>query len=198
MTQFKVLIEGYARVEDGITKASSTVTLIEDSSLKIIVDPGIDRKLLLQKLSESKIKLEDINYVFLTHYHPDHAFLASLFPRAKLVDGTTIYDNDEEKEYLDKIPGTEVKVIATPGHTIEHYSLVLETSKGIVVVAGDVFWWFEGEQKSDNITNLIGYNDPYGIDSSLLKENRKRLLQLADFIIPGHGRMFKNVGKIQN
>lgn len=196
MTKFKVLIEGYARVENGITRACSTVIFVEDSGYKIIVDPGINQKLLIQKLSESKIKLDDINYVFLTHYHPDHAYLSSIFPKAKLIDGQTIYDLDDEIEYLEKIPGTKIKVIATPGHAIEHHSLILETLKGIIAVAGDVFWWYEGKQKNDSVTDLITANDPYKADGISLKASRQRLLKIADFIIPGHGRMFKNVGKI--
>ena len=33
--------------------------------------------------------------------------------------------------------------------------------------------------------------DPYASDMKKLKESRKKLLELADYIIPGHGKMFK-------
>ena len=76
--------------------------------------------------------------VFMTHYHPDHIYLSSLFARATTLDGDTIYESDKETEYKGKIPGTNIEVILTPGHAYEHASLVLNTDEGVVVVAADV------------------------------------------------------------
>ena len=42
MAEVKVLVKGYAREEGDVEFASSTVTLIKEGSLKIIVDPIID------------------------------------------------------------------------------------------------------------------------------------------------------------
>ena len=50
MAKVKVLIEGYAKETDSGWLASSTTVLIEDSNKRIIVDPGINKDLLLKKL----------------------------------------------------------------------------------------------------------------------------------------------------
>lgn len=102
MTKVKVLIEGYAEKTKSGWLASSSTILIENSGKKVIVDPGINRKLLLEKLREQGLTPDDIDIVFMTHYHPDHVFLASIFEKATAVDGDTIYKNDEEAEYKRK------------------------------------------------------------------------------------------------
>ncbi len=193
MASFKILIEGYAKkLEDG-WKASSTTVLIKDSGKNILADPGINKPLLLERLKEEGLTPEDIDIVFLTHYHPDHIFLAALFDKALALDGDIIYEKDILREFKDKIPGTNVEVVLTPGHAHEHASLVFETSQGKVAVAGDVFWWTdEEEQKTDEIQELIKKPDPFVKDIKALQESRKILLREADFIIPGHGKMFKN------
>ena len=39
--------------------------------------------------------------------------------------------------------------------------------------------------------------DPYAADLKILAESRKKVAGLADWIIPGHGKMFKNKQKIK-
>ncbi|OGD61745.1 hypothetical protein A2160_04715, partial [Candidatus Beckwithbacteria bacterium RBG_13_42_9] len=185
MAKLKVLIEGYAREMPTGYVASSTVILIEDSGQKIIVDPGINKKLLLEKLAEEKLSPNDINMVFLTHYHIDHAFLAALFEKAVVLDGDIIYEDDKETNFSGVIPGTKIKVIMTPGHAHEHASLLVNTNQGKVAVAGDVFWWDDGEQNLKD-KDLVNYIDPYAQDMKTLKQSRKKLLKLADWVIPGH------------
>jgi len=192
MNNVKVLIEGYAKKTKHGWLASSTTTLIEDSGKKVIVDPGINRKLLLEKLREEGLTPDDIAVVFITHYHPDHAFLASMFEKTMIVDGDTIYEKDNETEYEAKIPGTNVEVLLTPGHADEHTSLLTTTDKGTVVIAGDVFWWNDQKkQQTDDVEALINKEDPFAQDWKTLKESRKKVLKNADWIIPGHGKMFK-------
>lgn len=53
-TRVKVLIEGYAKETKNGLFASCTTTLIQTDNHNIIVDPGINRKLLLQKLNLEK------------------------------------------------------------------------------------------------------------------------------------------------
>ena len=77
----------------------------------------------------------------------------------------------------------DVEIVKTPGHTTDHTSLLVTTPKGIYAVAGDVFWWLDGkEQKIDPIE---------GVDQLSLEESRKKVKSLAQFIIPGHGQVFK-------
>jgi glyoxylase-like metal-dependent hydrolase (beta-lactamase superfamily II) len=193
MTKVKVLIEGYAKETGSGWLASSTTTLIKDSGKKIVVDPGINRKLLLEKLKEEGLTPYDIDIVFITHYHPDHMFLSPVFEKAVFCDGDTIYEGDKETEYEGKIPGTTIQVIPTPGHAYEHAALLVNTEKGKVVIAADVFWWMESEeQKTGDAEFLINREDPFTKDKKALKESRKKILDIADWIIPGHGKMFRN------
>lgn len=194
MAKFKVLIEGYAREADDGLFASSTTTLIQDQGLNVIVDPGINRPFLLQKLEGEGLTPNDINIVFMTHYHPDHVFLAPIFEKALVMDGDTIYEEDKETEYESTIPGTNLKVIPTPGHAHEHCALLVPTEEGNMVVAGDVFWWRDSEEQKVGHQSLLEHEDPYAKNKKALLESRKKILEVADWIIPGHGKMFK-VGK---
>lgn len=196
MTKVTVLIEGYARKTKRGWLASSSTTLIEDSGKKVIVDPGINRNLLLQKLRGQGLVPDDIDIVFITHYHPDHMLLASMFEKAMIVDGDTVYDKDDEVGYEGNVPGTGLEVILTPGHAHEHAALVVNRDNEKIVVAADVFWWNDQEkQQTDDIEALINKKDPFTKDWEALKESRRKVLQTADWIIPGHGKMFRNIRK---
>lgn len=191
MTNFKVINKGYAYEENGVMYACCSTTYVEDGKKKIVVDPGINKDLLLKGLRMEKIELSKIDCVYLTHYHPDHAFLVSLFPKMVLIDGETIYKGDSEHSHDKIIPETSIKIISTPGHTAEHTSLILNTNQGKVVVAGDVFWWRDDEeQDTSNIEKMINKQDSYANDFEALKLSRKKVLEIADWIIPGHGKMF--------
>ncbi|MCK5476386.1 MAG: MBL fold metallo-hydrolase [Candidatus Aenigmarchaeota archaeon] len=189
MAEIKILIEGYARqIEDG-WQASSTVVLIESKEKKIIADPGFDRKKLLGVLKKENLRTSDIDFVFLSHGHIDHALLAGIFENAKVVDALYVYQKDNILEHNGEIPETDVKVIQTPGHKEEHCSLLVKTEKGTYAVAGDVFWWMENEKQEVDINKPDG--DTEHTDIEKLIASRKKLLELADYIIPGHGKMFK-------
>ena len=84
MAEVKVLIEGYAREEGDFELASSTTILIRNKDLKIIVDPGMNRKLLLEELGKENLPPKDINYVILTHTHLDHCLLTGIFENANV------------------------------------------------------------------------------------------------------------------
>ena len=115
MAEVKVLIEGYAKQLETGWNASSTTTLIKSDGKIIIVDPGCNRENLLNALKKENIKTDDVDFVVLTHAHGDHAILAGLFEKAKVITGEAlIYDKDEQVEFGDTIEGTEVKIIETP------------------------------------------------------------------------------------
>ena len=71
----------------------------------------------------------------------------------------------------------------------EHCSLIVEIKKEVYVVAGDVFWWLENEKQEIDINKPD--NDPEHMDIQKLIESRKKILKIADYIIPGHGKMFR-------
>jgi len=191
MSELRILIEGYAREEKNVWLASPSTVLIKDSGLNILADPGSNKKMLLVALEKEGFKPEDIDIVFLTHYHLDHILNIRLFPDKDIYDGATINSGDKIIPYSGRIPGTKIEVIQTPGHADEHCSLLIETKDGKIVIAGDVFWWRHDQEQLIDLDSLLNLKDPFANDGQALIESRKKILELADYIIPGHGKMFK-------
>lgn len=190
MNEIKVLIEGVHEVGEKL-KASSTVTLIK-SNKNIIVDTGSfwDEKKIIDALSKEGLKPEEIDIVVLTHLHIDHTRNTNIFSNAVLYvkhsDAGTKWDINNitvEAVELDNLEIAKgVKIILTPGHFPFHVSVVVEIQEdGIIVVAGDAVSKKEALGK-------IPY--PQWNNEEYLK-SQKKILEIADFIIPGHGKMFK-------
>lgn len=188
-----MLIKGYARENKGVWFASSTTTLIKDSGKNILVDPGANRKLLLEALTKERLKPKDIDYVVITHTHLDHCLLIGIFENAKVIDDDSIYSFDSKSEDHDgRIPGTDVQIIKTPGHDQFHCAVVVKNTKlGTVAIVADVFWWRENQEQKTDTASLIAHKDPYVKNQKQLDASRKKVLEVADYIIPGHGGMFK-------
>lgn len=187
MAKIEILVQGYVRKEGEAEHASSSAVLIHEKDINIIVDPGFAKEQLAAGLQKVGLKPEDIHYVFLTHYHPDHAFGAAWFPKAKIIDDELIYDGDKMTSHDGFIPDTELAIMRTPGHAHEHCSLAVQTDNGMVVIAGDVFWWSDGEEQKLEVSAA----DPYAKDQKELERSREKILKLADYIIPGHGKIIK-------
>lgn len=192
MAEVKVLIEGYAKQLEKGWIASSTTCLITTENKKIITDPGCNREKLLEALNREDLTTDDIDYVFLSHCHPDHILLAGIFKKAKFItfDNNLMYDKDLMLEFDKHVLGKDIEIIETPGHVPEHLSLLVDTAKGKIAIAGDVVWWMEGEGQTFDI-NQKDHAQAKEMDMDKLVESRKRLLESAEYIIPGHGKMFK-------
>ena len=184
MTKVKVLIKGYVK-EDG-SKVVPTTALIQDDKINIIVDPGMGinkREIFKKALKKVGLDFNKIDIVFCTHYHLDHTQYVGLFPKAKMVDYKFIYKGNSLLNHK----GTgyklspNVSVIHTPGHTIEHASLMVKINKEIVVVAGDLWW----------DSNFAPKIDRMAWNQKILEKSRKKILKIADYVIPGHGKMFR-------
>ncbi|MDD4290111.1 MAG: MBL fold metallo-hydrolase [Patescibacteria group bacterium] len=193
MAKLKILIQGYAKEIDGKEFASSSTVLINENNLNIVVDPGINRKELLKSLEKENLKVSDINFVILTHMHNDHSLLSGIFENAKILDNSDIISFDSNMySHNGFIPNTNIKIIKTPGHDQFHASILVETEDlGSVVIAGDVFWWYDNEEQKIDLESLLNHKDPYVKNENQLKQSRKEILQIADYIIPGHGKIFK-------
>ncbi|MBI2356766.1 MBL fold metallo-hydrolase [Candidatus Dojkabacteria bacterium] len=197
MYKFKVLVEGYARAgQNGVYHASPTTSLIYDEQIKVLVDPGTNAEELKKAFVREGLKLEDIDIIFLSHYHPDHFLNIRLFPNVDIYDGGIRWHNDEEHFFEGKLPGTDIEIVATPGHATEQSSLVITTEElGVVFICQDVFWWEDGNQKNDTVEELMQNEDPFKASWEDLQRSRKTVLERADWIVPGHGKMFKNPTK---
>ncbi|MDD5732109.1 MAG: MBL fold metallo-hydrolase [Patescibacteria group bacterium] len=185
MASVKILVEGYTNVDlendDGKEKTCPNITLIQDKNLNIVVDPGVleSQNILVEALRKEGLTTEDIDIVFLTHSHIDHFRNIGMFKRAKTLEYFGLWDKNTVEDRKNQVT-ENVEVIETPGHSNDGLSLVVNTDQGKVVICGDVFWK-ENEPE----------NDPYATDKTKLAESRKKILAIADWIIPGHGKMFK-------
>ncbi|MFA6963850.1 MAG: MBL fold metallo-hydrolase [Patescibacteria group bacterium] len=192
MTEVKVLIDGYDHEIEGGWIASSTTTLIKLDNKNIVVDPGCNRARLISSLAENNLKTGDIDFVLQTHNHTDHILLSGIFENAKIVTPTELYDNDRQTYYDGQVLGLDLEIIKTPGHSGDSRSFIVKVEGKTYAVAGDLFWWVDGEGQKIDRESLANHPDPYAKDIELLKKNRQKILDLADFIIPGHGKMFAN------
>ena len=86
--------------------------------------------------------------------------------------------------------GSGIKIIETPGHVLEHLSLLVNTDEGKVAVVGDTIWWLDDEKQIFKIDQK-DHAAAKGMNMKELIKSRKKLIKMADYIIPGHGEMFK-------
>ena len=191
MAKVTVLVEGYARKTEKCYEATCSTVLIEDNNKKIIVDPGCNEAALIKALAAKGLGTANIDYIFLTHYHIDHLLNLVLFKGKDVLDGSTIYRGDKEYEYSSKLPGTSIEVVSTPGHAHEQATLFVNTNQGVIAIAEDLFWWEDGKQKSTTKKALLELKDPFVKNKKDLLHSRRIVLEKADWIIPGHGKMFK-------
>jgi glyoxylase-like metal-dependent hydrolase (beta-lactamase superfamily II) len=179
-----ILFNGYAKDGDTPTSShvASTVGFIRDGDTRVIVDPGMvpNPEAILEPLAALGESPTSITDVVFSHHHPDHTLNAALFPHARFHDYWAIYKGDtwESREAEGYHLTPSIRMIATPGHTPQDITTLVETSDG--VIAFTHLWWFaEGPE-----------NDPLADNLDALHANRTRVLQLASLIVPGHGAPF--------
>ncbi|KAL6424306.1 hypothetical protein ACFW04_009843 [Cataglyphis niger] len=196
MLEVIVLFDGYStKLPDGRMDANCTCTLIKGTKL-IIVDTmtAWDRVKIIQALAQHNIEPENIDYVVCTHSHADHLGNNNLFTDATHIiglsvqQGTIFYEDPRISNGYTLCPG--VKVIATPGHTAEDVTVLVETIKDeekmLYAITGDLFE-AEDDILEPSIWKLLGKPELVKTQSVM----RSHIINLADFIIPGHGPMFR-------
>ena len=196
MAEVKVIIEGtHKPLGNEKLKVNATVTLIT-SDKNIIVDTGYfnEREILISELKKENLTPEDIDIVILTHTHLDHIVNTYLFQNAKIFcklrknySGQFHIPSEGGLERFNLTDGIElakdVSILLTPGHTEDHISVVVKTNKGTVVIAGDAL-------ASESLMDLK--KQPLlAADFNDFNESRKKILKIADYIVPGHGNIFK-------
>jgi glyoxylase-like metal-dependent hydrolase (beta-lactamase superfamily II) len=178
-----VLADGYAREDERGDRVGSTVTLITDGDVAVIVDPGMvsSRTALLGALAGRGVLPEGVTDVVFSHHHPDHTVNAALFPAARIHDFWAVYDGDlwisRDADGAELSPS--IRLIATPGHTDQDISTIASTPEEVYVCTHA---WWAAEGPAD---------DPFSPDQSVLAASRRRLLDIATVIIPGHGPSFR-------
>lgn len=186
-----VLKPGYARWEGYASqRACGTITLIR-SHKNCMVDLGIpaDKSLILKQLKAQKLTPKDIDFVILTHSDVDHIGNMNLFPDATFIGGNDVIRGDHFLEFFkEKYTIDEnIFVLHTPGHDNRSISVLVKTAKGLVAITGDLF-----EYNKDWLTvDTSKAWEPWSQEKDLQDESRKKIWSIANFIVPGHGGMFK-------
>jgi glyoxylase-like metal-dependent hydrolase (beta-lactamase superfamily II) len=178
-----VLHEGYLRAAADGEHVGGTVTLIVDGDTAVIVDPGMvsSRQALLTALGRHGVAAEAVTDVVFSHHHPDHTVNAALFPAARIHDHWAIYDGDlwHSRDAEGAELSQSIKLIATPGHTDQDISTIAATPDDVYVCT-HAWWTADGPA-----------DDPFSPDQSVLSASRRRILDIASVIIPGHGPTFR-------
>ena len=184
-------------LDDGKMKIGSTVTLIK-SDKNIIVDTGsfLDKNTLVESLKKENLTPEDIDIVVLTHLHLDHTVNTYLFKNAYILyklrggnfAGLIGFPKEGKIKRFELIDGIEVakdvSILFTPGHSEDCISIVVNTPGGRIVIAGDAI---DSKEFADlNVQPSLYWN------LEEFNKSREKILEVADYIIPGHGGMFKN------
>jgi len=161
-----------------ILDARSSVTMIINERHKIIVDSGLmgEEEPLCRALAELGVKPEEIDCIVNTHSHPDHCGNNHLFSKAKVL---TAKGGD--------VIAPGVWVLATPGHSMDSVSVVVETKTATlqmktIVISGDAL---------PTLGNFKKKVPPaLHVDYDLAVASMQRILALADFVVPGHDLPF--------
>lgn len=186
-----VLKVGYSTwLSDTRLRADGTITLITGPR-NILVDTGGPRdiNLLIEALNEYSLMPTEIDYVVCTHGHSDHVGNLNLFPDATIIVSYDVcygdlYDVHDFASGVPYIIDDDVQVIATPGHTDQDVSVVVRATDDVIVIAGDLF------ESEEDLTDEELWKS-VSMNPALQEDNRKRVLEMATYIVPGHGDIFR-------
>lgn len=144
---------------------STNYYVLADKTPRLLIDAGWPGTLSMMRHTCERmgIRLEDIPYQLVTHYHPDHAGLAEELKRLGVqlivvdtqvagvallrtyvkpqdnytdieLTGSTMLDVSESRAFLAGI-GVEGEIISTPGHSDDSVTLILDEG---VAFTGDL------------------------------------------------------------
>ena len=173
-------------------RVAGTVSLVRDGDLTIVVDPGMvaSRDLILTPLHDLGVQPGAVTDVVFSHHHPDHTLNAALFSNARFHDFWAIYQDDvwTDRRVSDHPGGWQlspsVRLLATPGHSAQDISTLVETADGLVVCTH--VWWTERGPAVDRRAE----------SQDALHESRAKVLGLQPvLVVPGHGEPFVPSGQ---
>ncbi|KAI5635737.1 metallo-beta-lactamase superfamily domain-containing protein [Phthorimaea operculella] len=178
--------------------ANCSCTLIKGRH-NVIVDTmtAWDSEKILSSLRHHNITPEEINYVVSTHGHSDHVGNNNLFLNAKHIVGFSVSHKDKYIMHpFDKgeayLINENVKVLPTPGHTMSDVTVLAKTVQGhIIALTGDLF------EKYEDIENPKIWLEAGSEDPVQQAKNRLKVVEMADWIVPGHGTKFQVTKEIR-
>jgi glyoxylase-like metal-dependent hydrolase (beta-lactamase superfamily II) len=184
MTSYRIVKEGYVIGKGAHYRASSTCVLIESNGITVLVDPGSS--------PDVPKAVRGCDFIYLTHSHIDHYMNVGMIEHKAIMDRFYIFEGDRLTEHAGTIPGTGIDIMPTPGHSLDHSSLLFRSEGKRILVSGDLFWWGEGAPIPTTEEELLSLPDPFADDLKKLRDSRVRAMGIADILIPGHGRSVSN------
>jgi glyoxylase-like metal-dependent hydrolase (beta-lactamase superfamily II) len=186
-----ILKPGYATWKGPNRQAADgTITLIKGLK-RVIVDTGNpdDKEFIMQALERHGLKPDDINYVVCTHGHSDHTGNNNLFSNATFIVSYDISKGDDFTfhPFANGVPfriDSGVEIVSTPGHGAEDISVLVRTPNGIIAIVGDLFEGIDDLKNEELWKAFSKFPEQQ-------RSSRDFILSIADFIIPGHGHMFR-------
>jgi hydroxyacylglutathione hydrolase len=158
-----------------------------------IIDPLRETQPYMDRLAKDGVKLK---YIFETHFHAD--FVSGHVDLSKKTDAKIVYgpnavcefeaisakDNEEFK-----IGNVTIKVLHTPGHTMESttYLLIDENGKDHCIFSGDTL--FLGDVGRPDLAQKAASMTMEGLAGLLYESLNNKIMPLADDVIvyPAHG-----------
>uniref|UniRef100_A0AAF5D0L2 Metallo-beta-lactamase domain-containing protein 1 n=1 Tax=Strongyloides stercoralis TaxID=6248 RepID=A0AAF5D0L2_STRER len=182
MSVITQLIEGYVSGDEATstTKASGSVTLIESNNRILLFDCGDpwNEEELKESLFKKKcLKVNNITDVIISHWHIDHIGNLNAFENGKL--RTSL----EEFNEIEKLMNITIGMVKEC-HSNEDVYIIAFDGKDYTLVAGDLF-----ENEDDIWNEKYWYSQSKNIYHQKLQ--RYLLSIKVNFIIPGHGPLFK-------
>jgi glyoxylase-like metal-dependent hydrolase (beta-lactamase superfamily II) len=193
-------------------KTSSTVTYVKSDGQDILIDTGDEYSMtktpeklrtknrVVHNLRFHEIEPEDIDEIFITHWHWDHTGNIPCFPNARILyAGVTSgfvkkrlanYKVANEFSQINETDKwhTGMEIIPTPGHAgLSDHSVAIRFQRKIFVVTGDTI-----VSRSFYHNRAFWPNEYMEKNLAQLRSSYDKIVELADVIIPGHDVPFNN------
>lgn len=158
-----------------------------------IIDPLRETKPYIDRLEKDGVKLK---YIFETHFHAD--FVSGHLDLSKKTGAPIVYGPTAEPDFeamiaednqIFEIGNIKIKVLHTPGHTMESSTFLLtdENGKETAIFSGDTL--FLGDVGRPDLAQKSAHMTQEELAGLLYESLQAKILPLADDIIvyPAHG-----------
>jgi len=180
-----------------LREPSATCTLLETGGLRLLVDPSPHPERLAPALfATTGLRPASVDAVFLTHWHGDHRFGLALWEGKPWWMAAAGLEEWQQRAPDDAplagrfVPAAGqmpagIRLYPSPGHTVEHCSLQVDTQWGPLIVAGDAVMTPDFLQAEEGFHNSV--------DFARAAETIRAIKRDAKLVIPGHGNLILNM-----
>jgi glyoxylase-like metal-dependent hydrolase (beta-lactamase superfamily II)/rhodanese-related sulfurtransferase len=158
-----------------------------------IIDPLRETQPYMERLAKDNVKLK---YIFETHFHAD--FVSGHLDLSKKTGASIVYGPNAKPDFefisakdnqIFEIGNIKIKVLHTPGHTMESttYLLIDADGKDYAIFSGDTL--FLGDVGRPDLAQKAAHMTQEQLAGLLFHSLRDKIMTLADNVIvyPAHG-----------